>query len=113
MYRILCESYENYKRDFENVGGARLELSSCFHLLTNSKEFLLEKSKDTTLYKNANMLLAYLSQNQEQYPQTSVLMSEMSDRGIKAAEQTVVEETMLLQEQAKLLTSFMKLAYWY
>ena len=55
MYRIFCESYENFKNSFETPS-YRLEISKPFELIVNLDKY---KKEEQTKLINSFLKLAY------------------------------------------------------
>jgi len=83
MYRIFCESYQNYLNSFDKEN-SRLKIAEPLELLTNIEKF----------------------------PKLKAFLWTLNSREIKAKKYHVakLEE---LEERTKLVNSFLKLAYWY
>ncbi|MBR2786434.1 MAG: hypothetical protein IKD76_02940 [Clostridia bacterium] len=80
MYRIFCESYENFIKTFEDEN-YRLNIAKPFELIVDTEKF-------------------------------KAFLWTLTSRNI-VAEESDVETNDDLEEQAKLVNSFLKLAYWY
>ena len=89
MYRIFCESYKNFLKTFEE-----------------------EKEIQSDLYKELCNLLSYMKKNIERFPKFKAFLWTLKSRNILAEEHDI-ELQDKLEEQAKLINSFLKLAYWY
>lgn len=111
MYRIFCESYENFKKTF-NEKSSRLTNAEPFELIVNINQYNIEKSKQSELYKKVSDLIYYMEKNIDVYPKLKAFLWTLSSRNIEAKQYNVsnLEE---LEEQTKLVNSFLKLAYWY
>lgn len=111
MYRIFCESYENFLNSFDEKS-YRLELSKPFELIVNIDKYKEEEEKQSELYKKLCDLISFMKTNVERFPKVKAFLWSLSSRGIEGKEYNIskVEE---LEEQTKLVNSFLKLAYWY
>ena len=111
MYRVFCESYENFLKTF-NEESYRLEISKPFELIVNTEKFEEEKRKKSDLYKRLCDLLQYMKKNITKFPKFKAFLWTLTSRDI-IGEEYNVETNEELEEQAKLINSFLKLAYWY
>ena len=111
MYRIFCESYENFIKTFEDEN-YRLNIAKPFELITNPEKFEKEKQKNSDLYKSLCNLLNYMQNNIERFPKFKAFLWTLKSRNI-VAQRFNDEKNEELEEQAKLINSFLKLAYWY
>ena len=111
MYRVFCESYENFLKTY-NEESYRLEISKPFELIVNTEKFEEEKRKKSDLYKRLCDLLQYMKKNITKFPKFKAFLWTLTSRDI-IGEEYNVETNEELEEQAKLINSFLKLAYWY
>lgn len=111
MYRIFCESYENFLETFEDEN-YRLSISKIFELITNIDKFEKEKKQQSDIYIKLCNLLVYMQNNIERFPKFKAFLWTLKSRNI-VGEKYNNENTDELEEQAKLVNSFLKLAYWY
>lgn len=111
MYRVFCESYENFLKTF-NEESYRLEIAKPFELIVNTEKFEEEKRKRSDLYKRLCDLLQYMKKNITKFPKFKAFLWTLTSRDI-IGEEYNVETNEELEEQAKLINSFLKLAYWY
>lgn len=111
MYRIFCESYENFLKTFETEN-YRLNIAKPFELIVDTEKFEAEKKAQSDLYKKLCNLLSYMSKNIMRFPKFKAFLWTLTSRNI-VAEEYDVETNDDLEEQAKLINSFLKLAYWY
>jgi len=95
MYRIFCESYENFLKT-----------------IVNPEKFEKEKALKSDLYKRLCNLLFYMNKNIKRFPKFKAFLWTLTSRNI-IAEEYNIETDDQLEEQAKLINSFLKLAYWY
>lgn len=111
MYRIFCESYQNYLNIF-NEDNYRLEISKPMELIVNVEKYKEEKEKQSDIYKRLCDLLWFMQKNVDKFPKIKAFLWTIASREIKAKEYNLanVED---LEEQTKLINSFLKLAYWY
>lgn len=111
MYRIFCESYENFLKTFEEEN-YRLNIAKPFELIVDIDKFEKEKEIQSDLYKKLCDLLSYMNKNIERFPKFKAFLWTLTSRNIKIEEYDI-ETHDDLEEQAKLINSFLKLAYWY
>ena len=111
MYRIFCESYENFLKIFEDEN-YRLNIAKPFELIVDTEKFEREKKLQSDLYKNLCDLLSYMKKNIARFPKFKAFLWTLNSRNI-VAEEYDIETNDELEEQAKLVNSFLKLAYWY
>ena len=111
MYRIFCESYENFKKTFDDEN-YRLNITKPFELIVDTEKFEKEKKLQSELYKKLCNLLSYMNKNIMRFPKFKAFLWTVTSRNI-VAEEYEIETNDDLEEQAKLVNSFLKLAYWY
>ncbi len=111
MYRIFCESYKNFINsiDLEN---ARVEIAKPLKLITDIETYKIEEKKESEIYKKICDLIYFMEQNVEKFPKFRAFLWTLESRNMigKKYDVSVIEE---LNEQSKLINSFLKLAYWY
>ena len=111
MYRVFCESYENYIKTFDDEN-YRLNIAKPFELIVDTEKFEREKKIQSELYKKLCCLLSYMKKNITRFPKFKAFLWTLTSRNI-VAEEYNIEANDILDEQAKLVNSFLKLAYWY
>ena len=111
MYRIFCESYENYIELFDKEC-YRLRIAKDFKLLTDENKYAKEKSKQSLQYKKVSDLLNYIQENLDRFPRLKAFLWTIEARGMVPKKFNVANEKNL-EEQAKLINSFIKLVYWF
>lgn len=111
MYRIFCESYQNYINSFED-DNSRLRIAKPLELIVNLDIFDNERKQCSNMYKKLCDLIFYMTQNIKRFPKFKAFLWTLESRNIKPKEYKIskVED---LEEQIKLVNSFLKLAYWY
>ena len=110
MYRIFCESYNNYIRDFDS-SDVRLGFAAPLGLIADQESFDAEKEKESDEYKKLCDLLYYASQNIDRYPRLKAFLWTISSRGMEPQIYGLADSDTL-EEQVKLINSFLRLAYW-
>ncbi|MCL1810066.1 MAG: hypothetical protein FWG42_09930 [Clostridiales bacterium] len=111
MYRIFCESYANFTNDFEQFD-ARLAAAEPLGLIVDVDKFNSAKKGCTEEYKRLCDLLHFASQNIGRYPRMEAFLWTISSRGM-LPESYGASDSAVMEEQVKLIDSFLKLAYWH
>ena len=111
MYRIFCESYENFIKTFEEEN-ARLKISEPLKLIVNLEEYKKERECQSEIYKKLSDLIFYMEENIDRFPKLKAFLWTISARNIKGKKFNISNKEEL-EEQTKLVNSFLKLAYWY
>lgn len=111
MYRIFCESYQNYLNSFDKEN-SRLKIAEPLELLVNIERYQEEEKKQSELYRKLCDLIYFMQKNMEKFPKMKAFLWTLSSREIKAKEYGIAKKEEL-EEQIKLVNSFLKLAYWY
>lgn len=111
MYRIFCESYHNFINSF-NENSYRLEVAKTLELIVDIEKYTEEEKKQSELFKKLNDLIYFMKENVERYPKLKAFLWTLSSRNMNGKKYNVskIED---LEEQTKLVNSFLKLAYWY
>lgn len=111
MYRIFCESYENFLKTLDK-DNYRLNISRPFELIVDLNEYEKNKKNNSELYKKLCDLILFMQENIDDFPKFKAFLWTLQSRNIngKRYNSSTEEE---LEEQAKLVNSFLKLAYWY
>lgn len=111
MYRIFCESYKNFLKTF-NEENSRLNIAKPFELIVDVKRYDDEMQKESELYKKLCDLIYFMNENINKFPKIKAFLWTLESRNIKPKRYNLsnIEE---LEEQTKLVNSFLKLAYWY
>lgn len=110
MYRIFCESYENFLNLFD-ADCYRLKISEPFELIANIGKYEDEKSKGSFIYKKLSDLISFMEENIMRFPRIKAFLWTLEARNIKGKIYNVSNKDEL-EEQTKLINSFLKLAYW-
>lgn len=111
MYRIFCESYDNFLKTFSEEN-SRLKIAKIFELIVNIDKYNKEKELQSGAYKKLSNLLFYMKQNINKFPKFKAFLWTLDSRNM-VAKKYYDEKNEELEEQAKLINSFLKLAYWY
>ena len=112
MYRVFCESYNNYIKDFEGAeDDARLKISEPLRLITDHTLYKKEYKKNSNIYKLLCDILFYAKQNIERFPRIESFLWTIESRGIIPKYYGLFNDDVL-EEHVKLINSFLKLTYW-
>ncbi|MGN1297865.1 MAG: hypothetical protein ACI4VH_05545 [Clostridia bacterium] len=111
MYRIFCESYQNFLSLFHE-DNYRLKISKPLELIVNLNKYKEEEKKESQIYKQLCDLMIYMKENVERFPKLKAFLWTLSSRNINEKKYNVAKKEDL-EEQTKLVNSFLKLAYWY
>ena len=111
MYRIFCESYNNFINSFDKEC-SRLEIAKPLELLVNEKKYKEEEKMNSELYKKVNDLICFMKENIERFPKLKAFIWTISSRNMNGIKYNISNKEEL-EEQIKLVNSFLKLAYWY
>lgn len=115
MYRIFCESYQNYVSQYNCESSKkeyRYRIAEPFKLLVNPKEYLRHKKIGSNEFMEVSDLLAYMEKTTPEFPKFDSFLWTLESREITGKHYGVakVED---LKEQAKLMNMFLNLMYWY
>ncbi len=111
MYRIFCESFENFLQSF-NEDNYRLKISKPFELIVDINKYKEEEEKQSELYKKLCDLVYFMQENINRFPKLKAFLWTLGSRDIYGKKYNVTDREEL-EEQTKLINSFLKLAYWY
>lgn len=111
MYRIFCESYQNFIKSIDK-DSYRLKITKPFELIVDNNRYKKEKEKQSDLYKKLCDLMSFMEENINRFPKLKAFLWTLDSRNIKAKKFNI-SNTEELEEQTKLINSFLKLAYWY
>lgn len=111
MYRIFCESYQNFKNSFEDEN-YRLKIAEPFELIVDIDRYREEEKKQTEIYKKLCDLIRFMEKNVDRFPKIKAFLWTLSSRDFNVKEYNLSKKEEL-EEQTKLVNSFLKLAYWY
>ncbi len=111
MYRIFCESYKNYIKSFKD-DNYRYRIANPLGIIADVKKYQEEKKKDSKEYKQVSDLIYFMEINIERFPKLKAFLWTLSSRDMNSKKYNI-SKAEDLEEQIKLVNSFLKLAYWY
>ncbi len=111
MYRIFCESYQNFINSFDE-NNYRLEVAKPLELMANINKYAEEEKKQSELFKRLCDLIYFMQENVERFPKLKAFLWTLSSRNMIGKKYHIAKQEEL-EEQTKLINSFLKLAYWY
>lgn len=111
MYRIFCESYYNFINSI-GTDNARADMAKTIGLLVDINKYNEEEKKKSVNYKKVNDLICYMKANIDKYPKFKAFLWTLESRNLKGKNYNKASKEEL-EEQSKLINSFLKLAYWY
>ncbi len=113
MYRIVCESYENFRKDFlpDNSNDYRYVITKPLELLLDKSIYENEKRKKTDKYLKLEDLIYQLKKNIDQYPSFKSFLWSLESRGIHGKNYNVLKKDEF-NELVKIINMFLKLSYW-
>ena len=81
MYRIFCESYDNYLKTF-NEDNYRLRVAEPLQLITNIDKYRKEKESNSEIYKKLCDLVHFMQENIEKFPKFKAFLWTLNSREI-------------------------------
>ena len=113
MYRIVCESYENYKSDFSpnNTDDYRYKITEPLELILDLSLYKQEKNNNTINYQKLEHFIYLLKKNIYEYPNFKSFLWSLESRGIYGKNYGVLSEEEFSELQ-KIVNMFLKLSYW-
>ncbi len=113
MYRIVCESYENYKNDFlpNNTDNYRYIITKPLELIVDLSLYEKEKMNNTMNYQKLEHFIYILKNNIDEYPNFKSFLWSLESRGIYGKNYEVMLEKEFI-ELVKIVNMFLKLSYW-
>lgn len=111
MYRIFCESYKNFMKSIDE-NSYRVKIAQPFELIIDVDKYKDEEKKQSVLYKKLCDLIYFMKENVNRFPKLKAFLWTLESRDIKAEKYNISNKEEL-EEQTKLINSFLKLAYWY
>lgn len=113
MYRIVCESYINYKKDFfpNNTLDYRYKVAKPLELVVDLEIYKEEKLANTLNYQKLEHLIYLLKEDINKYNNFKSFLWSLESRGIYGKNYGVLEDKDF-KELSKIINMFLKLAYW-
>ena len=111
MYRIFCESYENFIKSIDK-NSYRIQIAKPFELIVDINKYKKEEKVESELYKKLSDLMFFMKENINRFPKLKAFLWTLESRDMIGNKYNVSTEEEL-EEQTKLVNSFLKLAYWY
>lgn len=109
MYRIFCESYQNFINSFDE-NNYRLEVAKPLELMANINKYAEEEKKQSELFKRLCDLIYFMQENVDRFPKLKAFLWTLSSRNMTGKKYHIAKQEDL-EEQTKLINSFLKLAY--
>lgn len=113
MYRIVCESYANYKNDFlpNNINDYRYRITKPLELILDLSLYEEEKNNNTINYQKLEHFIYLLKEDINKYPNFKSFLWSLESRGIYGMDYGVLSEEEFSEWQ-KIVNMFLKLSYW-
>lgn len=113
MFRIVCESYENFKKDFspDNTDNYRYRITEPLELLLDLSLYNKERKKKSYKYKKLENFIFLLKENIVDYPSFKSFLWSLEARGIMGKDYCIMDDEEFSELQ-KIINMFLKLAYW-
>ena len=113
MYRIVCESYINYKKDFlpNNINDYRYKIAQPLELLLDLSLYEEEKENKTMNFKKLESFIFLVKENINDYPNFKSFLWSLEARGICGEDYNAMDEEEF-HELLKIVDMFLRLAYW-
>lgn len=115
MYRIVKESYNNFKKDFLELNAKRdyrYRIMEAFEILFDLKQWEREKTIESDQFKKVSDFLDYIHKNIQEFPRFKVFLSELDARDIKGKSYSMLSEAER-EEIVKIFKMFFELTYWH
>lgn len=113
MYRIVCESYENYKNDFlpDNKDDYRYRVMEPLALIVDLSLYKKEKDNNTINYQKLEDFIYLLKKDINKYPNFKSFLWSLESRGICGKNYGLLSQVDF-NELSKIVNMFLKLSYW-
>lgn len=113
MYKIICESYKNYKNDFlpNNSNDYRYIITKPLELILDLSLYEKEKINNTMNYQKLEHFIYLLKNNIDKYPNCKSFLWSLESRGIYGKNYGVMSKEEFI-ELVKIINMFLKLSYW-
>lgn len=113
MYRIVCESYGNYKKDFlpNNTDDYRYQVAKPLELILDLSLYEKEKKDNTTNYQMLEQFIYLLKRDIDNYENYKSFLWSLESRGIYGKNYKVLSKEDF-NELSKIINMFLRLSYW-
>jgi len=114
MFRIIKESYNNYKKDFLESNATddiRYKVMEPFEMIFNIQKWTNEKNQQTEDYKKVAEVLYYIKKNINELLEFNVFLWELEARDIIGEDFSVLSNEDK-EEIIKNFKMFLDLTYW-
>lgn len=113
MYRIVCESYINYKKDFQpdNISDYRYKVTRPLDLLLDLSLYEKEKENKTVDFKKLESFIFLVKNNINDFPNFKSFLWSLESRGIYGEDYNAMDEEEF-HELLKIVDMFLRLSYW-
>lgn len=81
MYRIFCESYENFVKSF-NENNYRLQIAEPLELIVDIDKYRQEEKEQSELFKKLCDLIYFMKENILRFPKLKAFLWTLSSRNI-------------------------------
>lgn len=114
MYRIVCESYKNYKKDFtlEGINDYRYIITKPFELILDLDIYEIERKNNSIVYQKLEDFIYLLKKDIEIYPNAKSFLWSLESREVYGKSYEVLSNEEF-NELTKILNMFLKLSYWH
>lgn len=113
MYRIFCESYKNYKKDFlpDDKENYRYRVTKPLELILDLSLYEKQKKLNTLMYRKLEDFIYLLKRNINEHSNFKSLLWSLESRGIYGHDYGVISNEEF-GELSKIVNMFLKLSYW-
>lgn len=81
MYRVFCESYQNFVKSFDE-NNYRLEIAKPLELIANVDKYKEEEEKQSEIFKKLCDLIYFMKENVERFPKLKAFLWTLSSRNM-------------------------------
>ena len=113
MFRIVCESYKNFREDFlpDDVDDYRFRIAEPLELLLDLSLYNKGKVDSSYKYKKLQDFIFILKKNIADYPNFKSFLWSLESRDIHGKDYGVMDKKEFYELQ-KIVNMFLKLSYW-
>ena len=115
MFRIVKESYNNFKDDFLESNTRedfRYRIMKPFEIIFDPNQWEKEKASESDQFQKVSDFLYYIDKNILEFPRFKVFLRELDSRDIKGNKYSVLSEEEK-EEIVKIFKMFFSLTYWH